>query len=148
MRVNSTTSPAAGPGSLFNRLDPDLPPLRSRTGKALAGDRVRAIKTNLEQLLNTRRGSSQSCPDLGLPDMNDAAVGPLELRTQICHDIREMVARYEPRVRVVDVHPVAADEHSPGLCFRLHCQVPLVDAAEQVEIDLLVHQRQQRILVL
>lgn len=148
MSGNSSRPSVAGLGSLFQRLDPDLPPLRSRTGKAPARERVQAIKTNLEQLLNTRRGGSQSCPDLGLPDMNDAALGPLELRSQICQDIREMVARYEPRVRVVAVHPVAVDEQSPGLCFRLHCQVPLVDAAEQVEIDLLVHQRQQRILVL
>lgn len=148
MRVNSSMPSAPGQGSLFQRLDPDLPPLRSHTGKLPARERIQAIKTNLEQLLNTRRGGSQSCPDLGLPDMNDAALGPLELRSQICQEIREMVARYEPRVRVVAVHPVAGEEQSPGLCFRLHCQVPLVDAAEQVEIDLLVHQRQQRILVL
>ena len=49
---------------------------------------------------------------------------------------------------MVDVHPLASSEQALGLCFRLHCQVLLVNAAEQVEIDLQVHQRQQRILVL
>ncbi|MGE8408398.1 MAG: type VI secretion system baseplate subunit TssE [Pseudomonas sp.] len=146
--ANFSMPAASGPGSLFQRLDPDLPPLRSHARNVLAGDRIRGIKHNLEQLLNARRGSSQSCPDLGLPDMNDAATGPLELRNQICQDIREMIARYEPRVRVVDVHPLASGEQALGLCFRLHCQVLLVNAAEQVEIDLQVHQRQQRILVL
>ncbi|HCN46628.1 MAG TPA: type VI secretion system baseplate subunit TssE [Pseudomonas sp.] len=120
--------------------------MQSRQGQA--GERVLAIKNNLEQLLNARRGGSQSCPDLGLPDMNDAASGQLELRNQICQDIREMLARYEPRVRVLDVRPLAAGEQPQGLCFRLHCQIPLLEAAEQVEIDLLVHPRQQRFQVL
>jgi type VI secretion system protein len=136
-----------GHGSFFERLTPDLP-LRSRTPQSLAGERIRAIKNHLEQLLNTRRGGSQSCPELGLPDMNDAASGQLELRNQICQEIRDLVARFEPRVRVTDVSPLASNEHPQGLCFRLHCQVPLKDAAEHVEIDLLVHQRQQRIQVM
>lgn len=143
-----SVSPSAGLGSLFQRLDPDLPPRRLRTRQALAAERIRAIKNNLEHLLNARRGGSQSCPDLGLPDMNDAAAGQLELRNQICQDIREMIALYEPRVRVLDVRPLAAGEQPLGLCFRLHCQIPLVEASEQIEIDLLVHQRQQRIQVL
>ncbi|CAM3031912.1 hypothetical protein PSPL106493_02470 [Pseudomonas plecoglossicida] len=80
--------------------------------------------------------------------MNDAAAGQLELRNQICREIQELVASFEPRVLVTDVRPLAAGEHPQGLCFRLHCRVPLEDAAEQVEIDLLVHQRQQRIQVM
>lgn len=137
-----------GQGSLFERLDPDLPPRRSRTQQALATERVQAIKNHLEQLLNTRRGGSQSCPELGLPDMNDAASSQLELRTQICQEIREAVARYEPRVRVTEVHPLASSEQPLGLRFRLHCQVPLKHTSEQMEIDLLLHQRQQRIHVM
>ncbi|MFD2640564.1 type VI secretion system baseplate subunit TssE [Pseudomonas japonica] len=145
---NPANTSVAGAASLFQRLDPNLSPRRSRSRQGLAAERILAIKTNLEQLLNTRRGSSQSCPGLGLPDMNDAAAGQLELRNQICQEIREMLTLHEPRVRVVDVRPLAADEQPLGLCFRLHCHVPLADAAEQVEIDLLVHQRQQRIQVL
>jgi len=148
MMVSLTPSPSAGLGSLFQRLDPDLPHRRLRSRQALAADRILAIKSNLEHLLNARRGGSQSSPDLGLPDLNDAAAGQLELRNQLCQDIRAMVTRYEPRVRVLDVRPLAAAEQPAGLCFRLHCQVPLLDVSEQVEIDLLVHQRQQRIQVL
>lgn len=148
MTVPPLVSPPSGLGSLFQRLEPDLPPRRLHSRQGQAGERVLAIKNNLEQLLNARRGGSQSCPDLGLPDMNDAASGQLELRNQICQDIREMLARYEPRVRVLDVRPLAAGEQPQGLCFRLHCQIPLLEAAEQVEIDLLVHPRQQRFQVL
>ncbi|GLR35393.1 type VI secretion system baseplate subunit TssE [Pseudomonas plecoglossicida] len=135
-------------GSLFDRLTADPAQRCSRTQQSAAGERIRAIKNNLEQLLNSRRGGSQSCPALGLPDMNDAAAGQLELRNQICREIQELVASFEPRVLVTDVRPLAAGEHPQGLCFRLHCRVPLEDAAEQVEIDLLVHQRQQRIQVM
>lgn len=148
MTVNPTVVSSPGLGSLFQRLDPDLPPRRVRTRQGLASERILAIKSNLEQLLNARQGSSQSCPGLGLPDMNDAAAGQLELRNQICQNIREMIALYEPRVRVLDVRMLDAAEQPRGLCFRLHCQIPLAEASEQVEIDLLVHQRQQRIQVL
>ena len=148
MTVNPRGSSASAPASLFQRLEPDHPPRRLHNRQAQAAERILAIKHNLEQLLNARRGGSQSCPDLGLPDMNDAGNGQLELRSRICQDIGEMITRYEPRVRVLEVRPLAAAEQPQGLCFRLHCQIPLVEAAEQVEIDLLVHQRQQRIQVL
>ncbi|WP_025809798.1 type VI secretion system baseplate subunit TssE [Pseudomonas chlororaphis] len=137
-----------GQGSLFERLDPNLPPRRSRTRQDLATERIRAIKNHLELLLNTRRGGSQSCPDLGLPDMNDASAGQMDLRNQICLDIRAVVAVYEPRVQVVDVHSLATSEQPLGLRFRLHCLVPVRDSPERVEIDLLVHHRQQRINVM
>ncbi|NWL75391.1 type VI secretion system baseplate subunit TssE [Pseudomonas taiwanensis] len=137
-----------GQGSLFERLDPDLPPRRARTQQDLAAERVRAIKNHLELLLNARRGGSQSCPELGLPDMNDAGAGQMDLRNQICLDIREAVAAYEPRVQVVDVRPLITGEQPLGLRFRLHCLVPVRDASEQVELDLLVHHRQQRINVM
>lgn len=138
---------SSGQGSLFERLDPDPPARRSRTRQAWAADRVRAIKTHLEQVLNARLGGSQSCPGLGLPDMNDAASGQQELRNQLCGEIRNLVNLYEPRVRVTDVSPLSVDEPLSGLCFRMQCQLTLPGALEHVEIDLLVHQRQQRICV-
>ncbi|MFK1436433.1 type VI secretion system baseplate subunit TssE [Pseudomonas aeruginosa] len=137
-----------GQGGLFERLDPDLPLRRLRTRQDLAAERVRAIKNHLEQLLNTRRGGSQSCPELGLPDMNDAGAGQMDLRNQICLEIRKVVSAYEPRVQVVDVHPLAINERPLGLRFRLHCLVPIKDSSEQVEIDLLIHQRQQQVHVM
>ncbi|NNJ18738.1 type VI secretion system baseplate subunit TssE [Pseudomonas putida CSV86] len=148
MTVNPAVSSGPASGSLFQRLEPDLPPRRLGNRQAQGSGQVQAIKNNLEHLLNARRGGSQSCPGLGLPDMNDAGAGQMELRAQICQDIREMIALYEPRVRVLDVRPLASAEQPLGLCFRLHCQIPLVEASDQVEIDLLLHRRQQRIQVL
>lgn len=137
-----------GQASLFERLDASLPLPRHRTRQDVAAARIRAIKNHLERLLNTRKGSSQSCPELGLPDMNDASAGPMDLRDQICQEIRQVVAAYEPRIQIVAVQPIAVDGQPWGLRFRLHCLVPVKHASEPVEIDLLLHQQQQRINVM
>lgn len=137
-----------GQGSLFERLDPDLPPRRYRTRQEIAAERIRAIKRQLEWILNARRGSSQSSPDLGLRDLNDAAIGAVDLRQLVCLDIHAAVAAYEPRAKVVDVRPLAGAESSLDLGFRLVCKVPLNNQEEQVEIDLLFHHQGQQVRVI
>jgi type VI secretion system protein len=137
-----------GQGSLFERLDLDLPPRRSRTRRDVAAERVRAIKRQLEWILNSRQGSSQSSPGLGLRDLNDAAIGSVDLRQQVCLDIHSAVAQYEPRARVIDVKPLADTETSLELGFRLVCMVPLNNKEEQVEIDLLFHHQGRQVRVM
>lgn len=137
-----------GQGSLFERLDLDLPPRRSRTRQEVATERIRAIKRQLEWILNARQGSSQSSPGLGLRDLNDAAIGAVDLRQQVCLDIHAAVAAYEPRVRVVDVRPLPEADVSLDLSFRLVCRVPLNNQEEQVEIDLLFHHQGRQVRVM
>ncbi|MBN3824855.1 type VI secretion system baseplate subunit TssE [Burkholderia sp. Ac-20384] len=136
-----------GQGSLFDRLDPDLPPRRQRTRQELAAERVHAIKRHLERIFNSRQGGSQSTPEFGLQDLNDAAASQMDLRHRVCLDVRAVVTAYEPRVQVLDVRPVTLHGQPDGLHFRLHCLVPLNDAAEDVEIDLLVQHRERWINV-
>lgn len=137
-----------GQGSLFERLDPDLPPRRMRTRQALALERIGAIKDHLERILNSRQGSSQSCPGFGLGDLNDAAASQMDLRHQVCQDVRTAVVAYEPRVQVLNVHPVIAQSQTGPLHFRLHCLVPVNDSTEDVEIDLLVQHRERWVHVI
>lgn len=136
-----------GQGSLFERLDLDLPPRRNRTQQEVSAERIRAIKRQLEWILNARQGSSQSSPDLGLRDLNDAAIGPVDLRQQVCLDIHAVVAAYEPRAQIIDVRPLAEAGSSPDLGFRLICRVPLNNQQEQVEIDLLFHHQGRQVRV-
>ncbi|WP_420995089.1 type VI secretion system baseplate subunit TssE [Cupriavidus sp. 30B13] len=136
-----------GQGSLFERLDPELPPRRTRSRQDLATERIRAVKRHLDQILNTRRGSSQSCPGLGLPDLNDATIGSNDLRVRICRDIRAAVAAFEPRVQVLQVQPVTDSGRPLELHFRLHCLIPVNNIEEQVEIDLIVGRHDQSTLV-
>jgi len=132
-----------GQGSLFERLAPDAPPYRARSQQDLAAERIRAIKSHLEWILNTRRGSAPSCPELGLPDFNDAAIGSEDLRLNVCEAIRGLISRFEPRVKQVQVHS-CPDAHSPSLLkFRIHGVVPVNNVDEQVEIDLLIHCQDQ-----
>lgn len=129
-----------GQGSLFERLEPDAPPRRTLTRPDLAAERIGAIKRHLGWLLNARQGCSSSSPELGLPDFNDAAIGSADLQLQVAQHIHRVVAAFEPRVRVVSVRPVADLAQSLELHFRLCCLVPLFNAFEQVEIDLVIHQ--------
>lgn len=127
-----------GRGSLFERLDPDLPPRTLRSRQDLANERIKAIKQHLEWMLNTRRGNSLSCPELGLGDINDATLKSADLQQQICDDIRAVIGRYEPRVRVVDVEPLPDHGSGPAsLKFRIHCNVVVNNVEEQIELDLL-----------
>ncbi|EHC5874207.1 type VI secretion system baseplate subunit TssE [Salmonella enterica subsp. enterica serovar Eastbourne] len=137
-----------GQGSLFERLDLDLPPRRSRTRQEVATERIRAIKRQLEWILNARQGSSQSSPGLGLRDLNDAAIGAVDLRQQVCLDIHAAVAAYEPRARVVDVRPLPEADVSLDLSFRLVCRVPLNNQEERVEIDLMFHHQGRQVRVM
>ncbi len=136
-----------GRGSLFERLDPDHPPRRTRTRQEMAAERIRAIKRQLEWILNSRQGSSQSSPGLGLRDLNDAAIGAVDLRQQVCLDIHAAVAAYEPRARVVEVKPLPGADASLNLGFRLVCRVPVNNLEEQVEISLLFHHQGRQVRV-
>ena len=137
-----------GQGSLFERLDPDVPAHRLRTRQVLASERVRAIKAHIERLLNSRQGGSQSCPGFGLHDFNDASDSQMDLRNRICEDIRSVVSTYETRVQIQGLACVSTQGPPTSLHFRLHCLVPLKGSKEQVEIDLFVRHRDRQIHVM
>lgn len=128
-----------GQASLFERLTPDAPPRRVRSRQDAAAARILAIKHHLELILNSRQGCSLSTPGLGLRDFNDAAIGSADLLLRVSQDIRQSVAKFEPRVRVLAVRARPDPSRPLDLTFRLDCLVPLANAAEQVEIDLVIH---------
>ncbi|MEN4917682.1 type VI secretion system baseplate subunit TssE [Achromobacter spanius] len=123
---------------MFERLDPDAPPRRVRSRKDAASERIHAIRRHLELILNSRRGCSQSSPELGLQDFNDAAIGSSDLLLQVSRDIRQSVAAFEPRVKVLGVRARPDVSEPLSLNFRLDCLVPIANEEEQVEIDLVI----------
>ncbi|MDF6002625.1 type VI secretion system baseplate subunit TssE [Pseudomonas aeruginosa] len=127
-----------GHGSLFERLDPDLPPRRVRARQELASERMGAFRRRLEWILNTRRGSAQSRPELGLADLNDSTIGSTDLLHRACEDIRATVARYGPGVRSVRVHPLMDGSAAQRLRFQVSCVVLVNNAEEQVELELML----------
>ncbi|MBP0714317.1 type VI secretion system baseplate subunit TssE [Burkholderia sola] len=126
---------------MFERLDPAVPPRRTRSRRDLAAERIQAIKRHLSWLLNARRGSSQSSPGLGLQEFNDATSNSTDLRSRICEDIRATVEAFEPRVKAVEVLPIASDDLQ--LQFRLQCVASLNNIEEMLEIDLTVSRQGQ-----
>jgi type VI secretion system protein len=133
-----------GQGSLFERLDPDTPPLRLRTRQQLAEERVQAVRRHLQWLLNTRQGGSLSSPELGLRDFNDAVTGSADLLLQVRHDIQAMVSAFEPRISVLGVRAVPSPEQPLDLHFRLDCLMPVFNKEEQVEIELVIHHQNRQ----
>ncbi|HAL66755.1 MULTISPECIES: type VI secretion system baseplate subunit TssE [Pseudomonas] len=130
---------SAGLGSLFERLDPDVPLLRILSRQEQVQERIRGIKQNLERILNTRQGCSASSPELGLRDFNNASLGSTDLQQRVGADIRRSIAAHEPRIKVVSVR-VQPDATQPlNLHIRLDCLVPLQGMEEQMEIDLVVN---------
>jgi len=137
---------ASGNSSLFDRLGDDNEPIRSVYNNGQIAGRIKAIKKNLERVLNTRQGCNQSSPNSGLVDFNDAVLGSSDLLNQISMDIRRVIQQNEPRVRVVNVQAIV-DPFTPiDLSFRIDCLVPVKDKREVVEIDLVMNAGQFKIL--
>ncbi len=120
--------------SLFERLRSDdleeMPIIRDPVTA-----RVTSIKSNLVRVLNSRRGGSDSSPEYGLSDFNDASVGSSDMLRVISRDIRTVIAKYEPRVSHVTV---AFDHENKGgleLFFKVSVQTLIGDQNEQVLID-------------
>jgi type VI secretion system protein len=143
-----TGAPVSGirAGSLFERLDPRSPQASLR-GQSDVAERVRAIKRQLEALLNARRGGSASSPEFGLPDFNDSAVGSADLMLRITRGIREAIEANEPRVRVREIRSLPG-AGSLDLSFRIDCTMSAGTNAEMLEIDLIMngHNRHYRVL--
>lgn len=123
-------------GSLFDRLEHASLQPRSMKAHHDLPARITAIKRNVECLLNTRQGCSQSSPGVGLPDFNDAVAGSADLLLRTTRGIRESIEAYEPRLVVRDVHFVPNPCVPLELNFRLHCALA-VDSREAVfEVEL------------
>lgn len=99
---------------------------------------IASIKRNLSGLLNTRVGESQSCPELGLFDFNDASSGSFDLGVRIKTGIKACIERFEPRLSHIDIR-VLHDSACPfSLRFHIHGKINVKTAQEMIEIDLIL----------
>lgn len=113
--------------SLFDRIsgaDASIPPAQEM-------DRlVSSVKRQLERVLNTRRGSCRSAPDLGVVDLNDSTQSSDDTGGRIREAIRHCIREYEPRIDGVEVFAVDNTTAVPGMAFRVNASVRL-DTLEQ-----------------
>lgn len=86
---------------------------------------LNSIRDDLEMLLNTHQSLSgieaslqrvrQSIAGYGLPDLTEASANTPQQREEIAQLIADVIARYEPRLRDIQVRlhdPVASDSRS------------------------------------
>ncbi|MEI8630926.1 type VI secretion system baseplate subunit TssE [Vibrio sp. PP-XX7] len=108
-----------------------------------ADDVLNSIKRNVSNLLNTRVGGSQSAPDLGLIDFNDATLETLDLSVKIRLAIEHCLNRYEPRLKNVVVTSERDDSSPFSLQFRIVAEVNTSAIHGTVKLNLLLDQNRQ-----
>jgi type VI secretion system protein len=92
----------------------------ARGGKSI--DETSSILVHLHALLNTRRGESMVCPEMGLIDFSDVVHRFPESAIELLDDIEKMISRFEPRLRNISVEPVECDDPL-RIRFEIHAQL-------------------------
>lgn len=124
------------------------PPVRSVDDSDNIVDTVEAVKNNLQQILNTRQGSSESSPDMGLIDFNDATGGSTDFALKIAQNIKDTIQAYEYRVRIKDVVFIPTPERPLDLNFKISGVMSIQHKSEIIMIELMLDglNKQYRVL--
>lgn len=89
--------------------------------------RVASLLAHLRRLLNTRRNSAPIDPDYGVPDFTNLSSGTVAgSLNELCQQIRQTLARYEPRLQNPEV--TIDGERSDPLTIRLQIAGVIVSA--------------------
>ena len=105
-----------------------------------------AVQRDLEWILNTRRSIVQVAPDYrevlasvheyGIRDTTGIPIATVEGRTTLVDEIRDAVARFEPRLTNVRVTLSEANQvKSPQVRFSIEATLRLDPSPEQVVFD-------------
>jgi len=122
--------------SFFERLGTDIK--NGQDGHDTIAHIAASIKRNITSLLNTRAGESQSCPELGLFDFNDASSGSFDLSTKIKIGVELVIEKFEPRLFDLQITALH-DEASPfNLRFHIQGSVRLENQRQKIELDLVL----------
>ncbi len=92
-------------------VDPDL------------GRLAQSVLRNLERLLNSRHGSAPTCPDYGIPSLEDVLHGGTDALRELTADIKRSIETYEPRLRSVRVRLVPRSEEEVLLRFDITAEL-------------------------
>ncbi|GEK47874.1 type VI secretion system baseplate subunit TssE [Halomonas pacifica] len=129
-------------GRLFERLTapPDAPSADSTL------ETVESVKRHLVDLLNSHPGHSESAPELGLLDFNDATIGVLDLELNVQRAIRQCIERFEPRIRRAEVESLPNSGAPLQLRFQVHATLDLGADQAEATIDLLLNDKRYQCL--
>lgn len=118
--------------SLLTRIVHAADPHSSERHTRRDQDLESAIINHLKNMLNTRQGSSLTCPDYGLMEVSEVlhefpdAIGLLQ------RSIKNSVQQYEPRLKNVQVRQVKSDAaQAMVLEFEITAQIQFPDGRRQ-----------------
>lgn len=86
---------------------------------------IASVVSHLQRILNTRQGSVPIADDYGVPDFTDALRNYPESVREAERAIRQMIQRYEPRLKAIRVHFLPPDEEILTLRFQISAQLAL-----------------------
>ncbi|MCG8341994.1 MAG: type VI secretion system baseplate subunit TssE [Chlorobiales bacterium] len=99
---------------------------------------VESVKWYLQDLFNTRRGSSMLFGESGIPDFSEFAENlSLNARRDIEQQLREFIEKFEPRLSRVNVSFESSGKSSEGMRFRIDADIGDEDS-RHVDFDTVV----------
>lgn len=87
------------------------------------GRLAQSVLRNLERLLNSRHGGAPTCPDYGIPSLEDVLHSGADALRDLPADIRRSIETYEPRLRAVRVRLLPRGEDSAVLRFDITAEL-------------------------
>ena len=122
--------------SLFERLE-SADESRLQPSASIGLDRsvlVASVLRNVGAVLNERRGSCETRPDFGLPDLNDA-IGRGSGPVQFAAVVQEAIDLFEPRLSNVLVRYVPDSDHPMRINYRISATIQIGDHRERLAFD-------------
>ena len=121
-----------GAASLFERIQGNGVSYKHSSLKEL----VQSIKYNLLCILNTHPGASQSAPELGIADLNDATIGTMDMTGNIHSVIERCILDFEPRITSVKVQSLVNEDNPLLLYFRIDAILSVEDINSSIVFNL------------
>jgi type VI secretion system protein len=118
---------------LLERLEaPDSSDRRLKVDPSALSESVLA---HLKLIFNTRQGSCETRPDLGMPDFNDLATRFPDAIPIIGRAIKYQLDNFEPRLKNVSVKHVPDPTNPLSLYFQISAQLALPDEDVRLNFD-------------
>lgn len=128
--------------SFLERLETDSKPLNITQAPELS-EILNSVRLNISNILNTRIGDSQSSPQLGLIDFNDATLEVTDLSMTIRLAIKQCLDIYEPRLKNIQVHTSMDSFDAFSLRFRIIAELDNKAIHQKVKLDLMLDQNKK-----
>jgi type VI secretion system protein len=118
--------------SLLSRLELASDPTLAERYTRRDSDVESAVTAHLAQLLNTRQGSCQTCPDYGLIEVSEVLYDFPDAIGIVQRALKNTIQTYEPRLKNVQVRHIKNDYASEmTLQFEITAQLHLPDGRRQ-----------------